>query len=102
MSVAVGVREVGNVIGGEERAAADGRTFEKLAPATGEVLSVVARSGAADVDAAVTAAAAAQPDWARRPVEERGRVLRRIAQLLERDREAVAQIVADETGKSPK
>jgi aldehyde dehydrogenase (NAD+) len=102
MSVTIGVREVGNVIGGEERAAADGRTFEKLAPATGEVLSVVARSSAADVDAAIAAAAAAQPDWARRPVEERGRILRRIAQLLERDREAVAQIVADETGKSPK
>ncbi|HEY1366502.1 MAG TPA: aldehyde dehydrogenase family protein, partial [Gaiellaceae bacterium] len=102
MSVAVGLREVGNVIGGEERAAADGRTFEKLAPATGEVLSVVARSSAADVDAAIAAAAAAQPDWARRPVEERGRILRRIAQLLERDREAVAQIVSDETGKSPK
>jgi aldehyde dehydrogenase (NAD+) len=102
MSVAVGLREVGNVIGGEERAAADGRTFEKLAPATGEVLSVVARSSAADVDAAIAAAAAAQPEWARRPVEERGRILRRIAQLLERDREAVAQIVSDETGKSPK
>jgi aldehyde dehydrogenase (NAD+) len=95
-------RVVGNVIAGLERGAADGRTFEKLAPATGKVLSVVARSGAADVDAAITAAAAAQPGWARRPVEERGRILRRIAQLLEQNREAVAEIVAEETGKSPK
>src|SRR5205085_7714555 len=86
----------------QERAAADGGTFEKLAPATGEVLSLVARSRAADVDAAVTAAAAAQPAWAGRTVEERGRILRRIAQLLERDREEIAAVVAAETGKSPK
>lgn len=93
---------VDNVIGGEERAAADGATFEKLAPASGEAISVVARSGAADVDAAVTAAAEAQPAWAARTVEERGRILRRIAQLLERDQADVAAIVAAETGKSPK
>src|SRR5205085_460090 len=46
--------------------------------------------------------AAAQPAWAARTVEERGRILRRVVQLLERDREEVAAIVAAETGKSPK
>ena len=102
MSVAVDVRTVGNVIAGEERAAAAGGTFEKLAPATGEVLSVVARSGAVDTEAAITAAAEAQPAWAARTVEERGRILRRVAQLLERDRDDVARVVAEETGKSPK
>src|SRR5262249_46456962 len=35
-------------------------------------------------------------------VEERGRILRRIAQLLERDRDQVAAIVSAETGKSPR
>jgi acyl-CoA reductase-like NAD-dependent aldehyde dehydrogenase len=93
---------VPNVIAGEERAAASGETFEKLAPATGKLLSTVARSGRADVDAAVTAAEAAQPDWSARTVEERGRILRGVAQLLERDREEVAAIVAAETGKSPR
>jgi alpha-ketoglutaric semialdehyde dehydrogenase len=102
MTVTAGVRTVGNVIGGEERAAAGGATFEKLAPATGEVLSLVARSGAEDVAAAVAAAEAAQPAWAARTVEERGRTLRRIAQLLERDLEQVAAVVSAETGKSPK
>jgi aldehyde dehydrogenase (NAD+) len=76
--------------------------FEKLAPATGEPISSVARSAAADVDAAISAAVAAQPAWADRTVEERGRALRRITQLLERDREEIAAIVAEETGKSPK
>jgi alpha-ketoglutaric semialdehyde dehydrogenase len=102
MTVAAGVRTVGNVIGGEERGASGGATFEKLAPATGEVLSLVARSSAEDVAAAVAAAAAAQPAWAALTVEERGRILRRVAQLLERDRDQVAAVVSAETGKSPK
>jgi acyl-CoA reductase-like NAD-dependent aldehyde dehydrogenase len=102
MSVTADVRTVANVIAGEEVGAAGGETFEKLAPATGDVLSLAARSGAAEIDRAVSAAAAAQPAWAARTVEERGRILRRVAQLLERDREAVAAVVSAETGKSPK
>jgi acyl-CoA reductase-like NAD-dependent aldehyde dehydrogenase len=102
MSVAVGVRTVGNVIAGEEQPAASGATFEKLAPSSGEVLSVVARSDGTDSGAAVAAAAAAQPAWASRTLEERGRILRRVAQVLTRDRDQVARVVAEETGKSPK
>jgi len=102
MSTTVELRTVANVVGGTEVGAAAGETFEKLAPATGEPISRVARSRAADVDAAIAAAAAAQPAWAARPVEERGRILRRLAQLLERDRDSVAAVVAEETGKSPK
>ena len=102
MTVTADVRTVENVIGGKERAASGGGTFEKLAPATGESISLVARSSEEDVAAAIAAAEAAQPDWAARPVEERGRILRRVAQLLERDRERVAAVVSAETGKSPK
>ena len=102
MTVTADVRTVENVIGGKERAASGGGTFEKLAPATGESISLVARSSEEDVAAAIAAADAAQPDWAARPVEERGRILRRVAQLLERDRERVAAVVSAETGKSPK
>jgi acyl-CoA reductase-like NAD-dependent aldehyde dehydrogenase len=94
-------RFVGNVIEGEEREAQGGSAFEKRSPATGEVISSVARSDGADVAAAVSAARAAQPAWARRTVADRGALLRRIAQLLERDAVAVAEIVAAETGKSP-
>ena len=102
MTVTADVRTVENVIGGKEREASGGGTFEKLAPATGEPISLVARSLEEDVAAAIAAAEAAQPDWAARPVEERGRILRRVAQLLERDRERVASVVSAETGKSPK
>src|SRR6187200_3070341 len=93
---------IGNFIDGEERSASTGETFEKIAPATGDVLSLAARSRAEDVDAAVTAAAAAQPAWAGRTVTERGTILRRVAQLLERDREEISAVVAAETGKAPK
>ncbi len=102
MSVAIDVRAVGNVIAGEERSAASGATFEKLAPATGELLSIAARSDAVDTSAAIGAAVEAQPEWAARTIEERGRILRRVAQLLERDRADVARVVSEETGKSPK
>ncbi len=96
------MRFVPNVIAGDERPAACGETFAKLAPATGEAISAVARSRKEDVDAAIAAAAAAQPGWAARPLPERGAILRRIAQLLERDRDAVAALVAEETGKAAK
>ena len=99
---ATATRTVFNVIGGEERPAASGRTLEKRAPATGEVLSLVARSDATDAGAAITAAVEAQRAWARETPAARGALLRRIAQLLERDAEEIAAIVAAETGKSPK
>src|SRR3954447_13299823 len=88
-----------NVIGGRERPAADGRTLEKFAPATGELLSHVARSQREDVDAAIEAARAAQPGWARTTPVERGRVLREVAKLLEARADEGARVVADETGK---
>ena len=93
---------IGNFIDGEERPAADGETFEKLAPATGEVLSRAARSRREDMDAAISAAVGAKEAWAATGVTERGVIIRRIAQLLERDRDQVAAIVSAETGKSPK
>ena len=91
-----------NVIAGESCAAQGGATIEKRSPVTGDVMAVLPRSAAADVDAAVGAARAAQPAWARRTPVERGTILRRVAQLLERDAERIAAIVAAETGKSPK
>ena len=96
------VRTVANVIAGVERGAVAGETFEKRSPATGEVISSVARSDQRDVELAVAAAREAQPEWARTTVAERGALLRRVTQALESEHEAVAEIVAAETGKAPK
>ena len=51
----------GHFIGGTWRAPASGERFESREPATGELLAHVAQGDAADIDAAVAAARAAQP-----------------------------------------
>src|SRR5690606_28423321 len=71
----------------EWSAAASGRTFDTVNPATGGVLAEVAEAGEADVDRAVAAAREAftSSSWRRLSGRERGRLLNRIADLLERD-----------------
>ena len=99
MSVSARVIEVSNVIGGDVAPASSGRTFEKLRPTDGTLLCHVARSGAAEVEAAVACARAAQPDWAARTPVARGELVREIALALRERREEAAQLVVDETGK---
>jgi len=61
----------------------------------------VARSDATDVGTAVAAARAAQADWAGRTPVERGRLLRELTLALQARREELAELVVEETGKSP-
>lgn len=93
---------VPNHVGGRDVMPAEGRTFAKVDPATGRPLCQVARSGAADVRAAVAVAKAAQPAWAATTAVKRGEILRQIALLMREHRTAVAELVARETGKSRK
>jgi malonate-semialdehyde dehydrogenase (acetylating)/methylmalonate-semialdehyde dehydrogenase len=69
-------------------------------PATGEVVDQVPLSGAAEVDAAVQAAAAAYPSWSRTPVMERVRLMFRFKALLEEHFEELAAIVTRHHGKT--
>lgn len=91
---------VPNWIGGVEVAAACGESFDKLSPATGKTLWRSTRSRDADVQAAVSAALAAQPAWGDTPAVERGALLHKVANAIEADRDRVAAVVAAETGKS--
>jgi aldehyde dehydrogenase (NAD+) len=91
-----------NQIGSELLASTDGRTFTKKDPATGRAICEVARSSAADVELAVAKARAAQPAWAATTVVKRGDILRNIALLMRERRDAIAALVAKETGKSRK
>ena len=71
-------------IGGDWVDAVSGRTMETRNPATGELLGVVPRSDAADVDRAVRAARAAfEGPWRRSRPAERQLLLLRIADLFE-------------------
>ncbi|MGD8199589.1 aldehyde dehydrogenase family protein [Ornithinimicrobium sp. W1679] len=74
-------------------------TYDNLDPATGRPLGRVGRAGADEVDAAARAAAAAQPGWARATPEQRGRVLTRVGDLVDRDREVLARLESQDTGK---
>jgi aldehyde dehydrogenase (NAD+) len=93
---------VPNLMGGQDARATDGRTFDKLDPATGRVICQVARSDRADVALAVKLAKEAQPAWAALTVVKRGDILRQIALLMREHRAAIADLVARETGKSKK
>jgi aldehyde dehydrogenase (NAD+) len=95
------IPSIANLIDGRAAPAASGQTFEKLRPADGSPLCTVARSDAADVSAAVAAARAAQPEWATRTPVERGELLRELTLALHSRREEVAELVVEETGKSP-
>ena len=72
------------LIGGETTPAADGATFAVADPSTGATLATVARAGAADLERAVTTARAAFDSgvWADVDATSRGRVLRRVAELI--------------------
>jgi len=91
-----------NHINGKDAAASSGETFAKLDPSIGREICQVARSRAVDVASAIAAARAAQPAWAETTVVKRGEILRKIAQLMQEHRDALAAIVARETGKSLK
>ena len=102
MNSAAVAETLDNDIAGRRVPARGGELIEKRSPVTEEVLSRMPRSRAEDVADAVAAARTAQPDWARRTPVERGMILRRVAQLLERDAARIAAIVSAETGKSPR
>ncbi|MBZ4320870.1 aldehyde dehydrogenase family protein [Streptomyces huiliensis] len=89
-------------VNGRWRAAASGAQREVLDPADAKVLAVVSEGGTEDTDAAVAAARAAFDDgpWPRTPVAERAALLRRVADLLQRDREEIALVESRDTGKT--
>lgn len=69
-------------------------------PLTGAVIANVPESQAADVDAAVKAAAAAWPAWRDTPVKARVEVLFRFKELMEANLEEITSLVVREHGKS--
>ena len=88
-----------NFIGGEWVEAESGERFESVSPATGEVLGSLPRSGAADVDRAVRAAAAAFADWRLVPGPERGGIVFRFAELLREHKAELTELMTREMGK---
>jgi acyl-CoA reductase-like NAD-dependent aldehyde dehydrogenase len=88
------------LIGGERPAAADGRTFETLDPATGEPICAVAQAGAEDVDRAVGAARAALEGPLRKvsPAKRAG-LMYALAELLKANGDELAELESLDNGK---
>lgn len=87
------------LVDGSWEPAGSGETIEDRDPGTGEVVGLLTRGGAADVDRAVEAARRAFPAWARTPAGARGDVLVRAAERLERDAADWAELMTREMGK---
>ncbi len=93
------MRQIGHFMGGRPVSGEGGRFGDVFNPATGEVAGRVALGGAAEIDRAVSAAAAAWPAWAATPPLRRARVMFRWKELLERDRRELAAMITAEHGK---
>jgi phenylacetaldehyde dehydrogenase len=89
------------LIGGQWVNAASGKTFPTYNPATGEILSQIAEGDRQDIDAAVQAARKAfeTGPWPRMTPSERGRLIWKLADLLEANLEEFALIETLDNGK---
>ena len=78
-----------------------GRTFATINPSTGEEICQVAEADAADVDAAVRAARAAfeSGPWRKINASARGRLLNRLADLIESNADQLARLESLDNGK---
>lgn len=95
------IRTYDMLIDGRWVAASNGKTFESIDPSTGQTWSRVPEASAEDVDRAVLAAHCAFADgpWPRLSASERGKCLRRLADLIAKEAEALGRIEATDTGK---
>jgi aldehyde dehydrogenase (NAD+) len=88
-------------IGGKWLDSASGKTFATLNPATGETICQVAEGDKADIDLAVKAARKAFEEgaWPRTSASERGRLLNKLADLIEANKEELAALESLDNGK---
>src|SRR4029078_6403085 len=91
-----------NLIDGRLQPPLGGRYLDVFEPATGQVFAQCPDSTSADVDAAVAAARRTAAGWAATPAEDRARLLNRLADLVEQDLDALAELESRDAGKTVK
>ncbi len=89
----------GHFIGGGWVEPGSGDRFDSVNPATAKPLAGIAQAGADEVDAAVSAARAAQPDWAGLGGHGRARVLYALARLVQKHSRLLAVLETLDNGK---
>src|SRR5690242_10733629 len=89
------------LIGGKWQDSVSGKTFETINPATGDVICNVAEGDKADIDLAVKAARKAFEDgpWSKMNASERGRLLNKLADLIEKNKDELAALESLDNGK---
>jgi acyl-CoA reductase-like NAD-dependent aldehyde dehydrogenase len=89
------------LIGGQWVEAASGKAFETIDPSTGEVLARVAEGDSEDINRAVTAARKAfeSGPWPKMTPSQRGRLLWKVAELIEQHADELAQLETLDNGK---
>lgn len=86
-------------LGGTWRPPEGGQYVPVVDPSTGETLGEAPVASAQEARAAVESAAEVEDRWGAVPGHQRARVLRDVADRLERDRETMARLIASEVGK---
>ena len=94
------MREVGHFIGGKHTKGTSGRTGDVFQPMTGDIIAKVALANKADVRAAVENAKAAQPGWAATNPQRRARVMFKFLELIAKETDTLADMLAREHGKT--
>ncbi|MDA0205220.1 MAG: NAD-dependent succinate-semialdehyde dehydrogenase [Acidobacteria bacterium] len=84
---------------GSEWISGSGEEIDVTNPATNEKIASVPNGGAAEARRAVTAATEALPEWRSRTAFDRGKILRRIANLMLERQEPLAELMTREQGK---
>lgn len=92
-------RQIANYIGGNLQAPLDGNYMDNINPATGAVYGQIPDSNKKDIEEAVGAAKAAFPAWSTTPLEERFKILNRIAELIDEHLEILALTETNDNGK---
>ncbi|MBS0210827.1 MAG: aldehyde dehydrogenase family protein [Planctomycetes bacterium] len=95
------IRHTDCFIDGKWVPSVSGKTFETLNPATEEVLAQVAEGDAKDIDRAVTAARRAfeSSEWSRMDARDRGRLMNKLADLIEDEIDELAALESLDNGK---
>jgi succinate-semialdehyde dehydrogenase/glutarate-semialdehyde dehydrogenase len=87
------------IINGKKADSISGKTFDITAPATGKVIDSVPKATEEDIKTAVDAAAEGQKIWANYPIYERANIIYKFLDLVDTNKEKLAQTLSAENGK---
>ncbi|MBC57249.1 MAG: methylmalonate-semialdehyde dehydrogenase (CoA acylating) [Confluentimicrobium sp.] len=94
------MEELSHFINGQRVKGTSGRFADVFNPATGEVQARVPLATKDEMDAAIAAAAEAQPKWGATNPQKRGRVMMEFVRLINRDMDKLAEALSREHGKT--